>query len=113
MLTLKNIDREDLEDLVAEIELSFGIWFDYDELSLEITFGEFCDFIIHKIKLDHINDCTTQQMFYKLRVSIAETLNYDYDKINPDTPLDELLPLKDRIILTKQLENNLGIKLSY
>lgn len=112
MLKLTDIDHEDLEYLLAEIESSFNIRFEYDELSLKMTFGEVCDAIIQKIQLDHSDDCTTQQMFYKLRTSIVDTLGYDHNKINPDTLLNEFLPRKDRILFTKQLENNLGIELS-
>jgi len=67
---LKNIDPEDISDTLAKIENSFGIKFGKTELAKTMTFGELCDIICSRIELEHSDDCTTQQAFYKIRQSI-------------------------------------------
>lgn len=109
---LKNIDPEDLNDLLVKVEKSFDIQFLDNELSVNMTFGEFCDCIINKIQLVDAEDCTTQQAFYKLRISMAATLPVDINTIAPDTLLEDLLPRKNRISRIRSIEEHLGFKLS-
>lgn len=68
---LNNIDPENIEDLLVKVEKSFNIKFVGNELIALLTFGELCDHIVNKIKLDHSDNCTTQQAFYKLRNAIS------------------------------------------
>lgn len=57
---LKNVDPEDVEELLAKVEKSFDIKFVGNELIHIETFGELCDHIVNKIQLDHADDCTSQ-----------------------------------------------------
>ena len=109
---LKNIDSEDIEDLLVKVETSFDIKFVGDELVHIKTFGEFCDHITNKIQLDNSDNCTSQQAFYKLRESISSTLQIDNKTISADFPLTELLPRQSRRSRTKKLEKHLGFKLN-
>jgi hypothetical protein len=108
---LKNIDPEDIEDLLAKVEKSFNIKFVGNELVGLSTFGELCDHIINKIELDHSDNCTKQQAFYKLRNAINSTLNID--SIKTDTLLADILPRQNRLSTVRQIENKLGFKLSF
>jgi len=45
---LKDIDSEDLEDMLLTIEKSFNIRFGTAEIAVE-TFGELCDCILNKL----------------------------------------------------------------
>ncbi len=109
---LKNIDPEDIEDLLIKVEDSFEIKFADNELAHVQTFGEICDHIKKKIQLDHIDDCTTQQAFYKLRSTLVSALHVDTEKITPDTLLQDLLPRRIRKSKAQQIEQSLGFKLS-
>lgn len=109
-LELKNIDPEDIEDLIGKIENSFDIKFGENELAHIKTFGQLCDYIANKIRLDNVEDCTTQQAFYKLRNALAATLNIDGKQISPDYLLANLLPRKTRRSGIKKLEKHLGFK---
>ena len=60
-LELKNIDPEDVEDLLVKVENSFNIKFADGELSHIQSFGEICDHIKGKIQFTRKQDCTTQQ----------------------------------------------------
>lgn len=108
---LKDIDSEDIEDLLLEVEKSFGIKFVGNELIHITTFGELCDHITNKINLENSNDCTSQQAFYKIREAISTTLQLENKKITPNFPLAEILPRQRRRSTIKKLENHLGFKL--
>lgn len=109
---LKSIDPDDIDDLLVKVESAFDIKFVGDELFHITTFGELCDLISNKIQLENINDCTSQQAFYKLRNAISSTLQVDKNKISPDTYLKYLLPRPTRRSQTKMLEQKLGFAVS-
>jgi acyl carrier protein len=109
---LKDIDSEDIGDLLVKVETSFDIKFVGDELSHITTFGQLCDHITNKIQLDNSVDCTSQQAFYKLRDAISSTLQIDNKTISTDFPLSDLLPRQNRRSRTKKLEKYLGFKLN-
>ncbi|HEX8377523.1 MAG TPA: hypothetical protein VF602_06865 [Pedobacter sp.] len=107
---LNNIDSEDIDDLLLGVEKSFVIKFANTELSHIMTFGELCDHVANKIKLEHVSDCTTQQAFYKLRHSIAT--NLDYTDLTTKTLISQIFPRPTRIADVKTLEQHLGFKLN-
>jgi hypothetical protein len=109
---LKNIDSEDIEDLLVKVETSFDIKFVGDELVHITTFGQLCDHIANKIQLDNSDDCTSQQAFYKLRDAISATLQIENKTISTEFSLDNILPRQSRRSRTKQLEKHLGFKLN-
>lgn len=96
---LINIDPEDISDVLLKIEQSFHIKLD-KELEHISTFGELCDHIADKVRLEHSEDCTTQQAFYKLR----NILRSEGIEIYPDTLLT--------VSMVRQIERSLGYKLS-
>ncbi|WP_237488026.1 acyl carrier protein, partial [Hufsiella arboris] len=109
---LKNIDPDDISDLLVKVEKSFDIKFGNTELMHISTFGELCDHIANKIQLDNSDDCTTQQAFYKLRDTISSTLQIDNKTISTNSSLADLLPRQSRRASTKKLEKQLGFKLN-
>ena len=109
---LKNIDSEDIEDLLVKVETSFDIKFADDELIHITNFGQLCDHIANKIQFDNSDDCTSQQAFYKLRDAISSTLQIDNNKISPDVSLYDLLPRPTRRSQTKKLEQHLGFEIN-
>ena len=109
---LKNIDSEDIEDILVKVETSFDIKFVGDELVHIITFGQLCDHIANKILLDNSDDCTSQQAFYKLRDAISSTLQIENKTISTDFLLADLLPRQSRRSRTRKFEKHLGFKLN-
>jgi hypothetical protein len=109
---LKNIDPEDIEDLLVKVETSFDIKFVGDELVHITTFGQLCDHVANKIQLDNSNDCTSQQAFYKLRHAISTTFQIDNKTFSTEFSLTDFLPRQSRRSRTKKLENHLGFKLN-
>lgn len=101
---LKNIDPDDISDLLIKVENSFNITFSDTELTHISMFGELCDHIANKIQLDHADDCTSQQAFYKLRDAISLILQIDKKTISTNHTLADFLPRKNRRLLTQKLE---------
>lgn len=109
---LKDIDSEDIGELLVKVETSFDIKFVGDELVHIMTFGQLCDHIANKIQLVNSDDCTSQQAFYKLRDTISSTLQIDNKTISTEFLLTDLLPRQSRRSRIKKLERHLGIKLN-
>jgi hypothetical protein len=105
------LDPEDVEDVLFNIEKQFALRFGNMEFAEKKTFGEICDHIANKIDLQHLDDCTTQQAFYKLRHAFASTLNIDPKTIRPDALLDTLLPTNGRRHRIRSIEKQLGFRL--
>ncbi len=108
---LKNIDKEDIEDFLLKIEISFNIEFVSDEINNISTFGEFCDLITNKINLENSDDCTSQQAFYKLREAISKTSKIS-NRISTQLPLSDLFPRKNRRLEITKMEQHLGFKIN-
>jgi acyl carrier protein len=111
-IELKNIDSEDIDDVLRKVEKSFGFKFGDTELKDVKTFGELCDIITGKVQGDNASDCTSQQGFYKLRSAIAVTQNISKESITPDTNLEHLFPRHDRIKKVKELKKELGMPIN-
>ncbi|WP_343532994.1 hypothetical protein [Pedobacter sp.] len=109
---LKNVDPEDIEELLGKVEKSFDIKFVGNELVHIDTFGGLCDHILNKIQLNHADDCTSQQAFYKLRDAISSTLQVDHKIISTDLLLADILPPQNRRLRVRKLEEALGFKLN-
>jgi len=109
---LKNIDPDDINDLLVKIENSFDIKFNDTELKHISTFGELCDHIANKFQLENFDDCTSQQAFYKLRDVISSTLQINKKIITTNLSLADILPRQSRRSQTRKLEEQLGFKLN-
>lgn len=109
-IELKNIDPEDVGDLLQKVEKSFGFKFGDTELKDVKTFGELCDIITRKVQGDNSNDCTTQRSFFKLRTALAVTTPAAKDYVTVDTTLEQLFPRQMRRQQVKSLDEQLGFK---
>lgn len=111
-MQLNNIDIEDIEMVLFNIEKSFKIEFSKSELEKVNYFGDLCDIILEKIKIENIEDCTKQQAFYKLRNSIEKFTKLEKEDIKPETTLNNIFPEKNRRNQIKKFENDLGFQLN-
>ncbi len=100
-----------MDDFLGKIESSFNIRFEGDELFYITTFGQLCDHITGKILLADVDDCTSQQAFYKLRDAIASAFHVEKHAISPDFALKVILPRKTRRARIKKLNTHLELKL--
>lgn len=111
VIELKNIDPEDISDVLVKIEKSFGFRFGRDELADTKTFGDLCDIIISRIDLELSDECTSQQVFYKIRQSIVNIQLMEKNAVTPDSELEVLFPKKGRKRNILKIEKELGFSL--
>lgn len=111
-LRLEDIDPDNIEDLLVKIQKSFSIKFEFNELAEVKNFGEMCDHITNKIVLDDLDDCTSQQAFYKLRNAISSELKIERSSITREQRLLDIFPRDSRRSNLKKLEVTLGFKLN-
>ena len=109
-IELKNIGIEDISDVLRKVEKSFGFKFGVTELKDVKTFGELCDIITNKVQGENVNDCTTQQAFYKVRDAMIDTLLIDKNDIAPDTDLQILFLRQNRIQKVKAFKRKLDLR---
>ena len=107
-----NADLENIEDLIPSIEKMYKINFKENELAELANFDEFCEKIVAKINLENVDNCTTQQAFYKLRKSIVDLGIAEKNELNTETKLKEIFPRKNRRKIVKSLEKNIGFELN-
>ena len=100
---------EDIEDVLRLIEKSYDIKFEGNELEHVRTFGQLTDHILSKIKLENRMGCTDQQAFYKMRTAIG-TIKNDI-RIEPNTPLKDIFPRRNRRKQISEIEGLLGLQL--
>ena len=107
-----NTDFENIEDLIPSIEKMYKLKFEENELAELSNFDQFCDKIVAKIDFENIENCTTQQAFYKLRKSLVELGITEKTELNTETKLKEILPRKKRRKTVRSLEKNIGFELN-
>ncbi len=107
-IELINIDSEDISDVLKKIEKSFN--FGKADLINVKTFGELCDIVCQKVQGEDLNDCTTQQAFYRLRKAITENTFIEKHDIVPESKLEILFPKKNRRKAISLIEKQLGFK---
>lgn len=109
---LKNVDSEDIGDVLAKVEKSFGFRFAKDELNEVKTFGEMCGIVNAKVQGKECDDCSSQQGFYKLREAITNATQIDKNNITPDAKIHDLFSKPERRQLVKHTEARTGFKLN-
>jgi hypothetical protein len=107
-IKLDNIDPEDIGDTLLKLEKSFGTKFADNSFKDAKTFGDICDIIESQINDTDIDDCTTQQAFYKVRGAIGLTQTFDERNIEPQTKLEDIFPRSNRRQNVKYFQQALG-----
>ena len=109
-IKLEDYDDEDIYDVVAKLERSFGLNFDKDAFWLVQTFGDLCDVFERHIAFEPKRDCTTQQAFYRVRKAIGATQLMDENLIVPDSRLADIFPKQDRRTKIRAFKELLGVQ---
>jgi len=110
-IELRNIDPDDISDVLVKIEKSFGLNLETDSFKNARTFGDICDIISSMIEYEHADDCTTQQAFYKIRKSIAKIQLLEKNTITPSSDLEGLIPRKRRRHTIMKIRKESGLSL--
>lgn len=109
-IKLDNCDDEDIIDIIIKLEKSFAIRFNKTAFAETATFGDICDVIQSHINYEHMEGCTKQQAFYKIRKAISAALLIDEKQIGIDSDLADLFPKKNRRRKINEFQNYSGFK---
>ncbi|MBI5723648.1 MAG: hypothetical protein HZA50_06800 [Planctomycetes bacterium] len=106
----------DAVELVIRVEDSFDIKIPDDEASAIVSIGDLYRCILHKLgqspKTGNLKKrCMTARAFYRLRKGLSRLKHCEGLRIRPDTPLEQVLPAKDRQDIWPGLEKSIGLKL--
>jgi hypothetical protein len=110
---LNDYEAEDIGDILGTLEKSFALKFDKNAFENVKTFGDMCEVIESHIDYDDVDDCTTQQAFYKIRLAISETKLVDRNFVALDTKLADIFPRQNRRTQVKLFQKHLGFKLKF
>ena len=110
IIDLTHIDSFDVDDVIHSIETSFNFKFEKEDLQEVKTFGDLCDCTTKRLNRIELNDCTSQQVFYKIRSAIHICQNESEVQITPTTRLEHVFPDEKRIKYVKDFEQHLGFK---
>lgn len=105
MENIYHIDDEDFGDLILQIENSFGIEFDNEEIINNMTIEKFSELVISKMDMENGQECSTQIVFYRIRKALTEKLGIEKSIINTKTELSSIFAKKNRI---KNWKNTFG-----
>jgi hypothetical protein len=108
---LDDYEDEDIFDVVIKLEKSFGLNFEKDAFYNIRTFGDLCDVFENYLKYDHLDDCTKQQTFYRVREAIGSAQGISRDRITVDSKLEELFPRHDRRRKAKLFKTYLALEI--
>lgn len=106
---LNEVDPEDVSDTLVKLQRSLGFTFSHDELAKVTTYGELSHLVHAKLQDRHINDCSTQQAFYKARQAIINITSVTAP-LTPASRMETIFPKKGRRRTIRLLHRNLGFK---
>ncbi|MCC8410554.1 hypothetical protein LJ707_16545 [Mucilaginibacter sp. UR6-1] len=112
LIQLKNVDPDEIHDVIEKIERSFGITFIPGDFENTRTIGDLCNLVHSKLKLEHNDACTTQHAFYMLRNAITASTTIDRCAINTNTCLKDVFPEEERLQLVADMEHEMGLRLN-
>lgn len=113
LFRLDEVDPEDLGDVLNMLDKSFNLSLPTDSFKHAKTFGDICDVFETNIVGQHIDDCTSQQAFYKIRAAIAASQSVDKSYIEADSRVEHLFPRKNRKNDVRRFKQRLGIPLDF
>lgn len=97
--------------LIQDVEEYFGIEIPNDEAEQIFTVADFANSVYKHITPSVAQKCKTQAVFYKVHSFFSEELQIDRGQVSPNTPLNNLLAVKERTVFWAKLENYLQLKL--
>lgn len=108
---LNSGELEDFEDALMLFEKQYGIYFSQVEINEIYDMKILADVILKKFQFPYLDDCTSQQAFYKVRKALIE-INPKLQDLTPKTNLEIIIPRKNRRKKIKLLEEKMGFSLN-
>ncbi|MCA5005483.1 hypothetical protein [Sphingobacterium bovistauri] len=107
----KKMDPLDFEDCILQIEKTFAVKFDDNDINKINSFNDLTNLTTSYLNISQVDSCTSQQAFYKFKRAYLFTQNIN-QKIKPSSLLEELFPKSNRREQIKSIEQELGFNLN-
>lgn len=101
----------DVVELVLGVEETFGISIGDNELKDVSTVGDFYEFILNSLKITGNQTCMSSKVFYILRRGLIPLTGMKRQEITPDSNLSELMPIRRRRRMYRQLGRAIELQL--
>jgi hypothetical protein len=101
----------DLVELVMRVEEEYGIEIGDDEAAQLETCGQLHQFLLGKLNIQPSERCLSSATFYRMRRSLVELSGQSRCEISPQTPMNQLLPLRQRRANWQQLKERSHLNL--
>lgn len=98
----------DLVEIIVRSEDAFGITIPDADATRITTPRELANFVSTKISLSNKPSCLSQQAFYFLRERFQQHLLFSRREFQPNTPLENLIPKKNRQLTWATLQTEVG-----
>ncbi|MBG9378415.1 hypothetical protein I5907_19410 [Panacibacter sp. DH6] len=86
----------DSVEILIKVENTFGIKIPDQEAEQISTVGDFHNAVWRHLSGKHSDKCKSQNLFYKLRKSFADTFDFSPQKLKLDTSPEEIFPKTNR-----------------
>ncbi|MBO9199338.1 MULTISPECIES: acyl carrier protein [Niastella] len=101
----------DSVEILVNVENAFGITISNYEAEKIATVGDIHNVVWRTLQGRQSMRCRTQQLFYKLRYTLATKFNIPKDVIELDASLNDIFPITNRRSLYRKLEKEMQVKL--
>jgi acyl carrier protein len=98
-------------ELLMEVENTFGIQIPDLEAEEIGTVGDFYQCVLSKLEILPIEGCRSQKLFYRFRRILADKYKISLKSITTTTPLENIIPKKNRKQAWRELEKRFVLKL--
>ncbi len=110
-MELEDFELIEIQEALERVANSYSVSFAPRELENVTTLGELLDKVKAKANFVHVEDCTNQQAFYKLREAVEVSMPHLDQRITLDFPLAKILGNRRRRRKLSLIEKQLGFKL--
>ena len=101
----------DSVEILMKVEDTFGIKIPDQEAEQILTVGDLHNAVWRHLSGKHSDKCKSQNLFYRLRKSFADTFNFSPQKLNLDTSPEEIFPKTNRRQLYLSFGDTTNLKL--
>lgn len=98
----------DVVELVMTAEEKFAITIPDEDAEKILTMGQLYDYVFARVARGQGQVCYTSATFYRLRRALGEVCHVPRERVRPQAPLEDLIPVAERRRYWRELQDRLG-----